>query len=365
MTDKISYKGGYVWNYLPDLSRRWGEMEARETMIWIQPPGTATMGHLYLDAYHATGDNFYYQAAEQVAGALIWGQHPSGGWNYVADFAGDRSLREWYDTDRKERMASRRVSALLGQRHVRRCRNSRIGEVSPAPVCRKSRSEIRPALDKAIQFVLDSQYPIGAWPQRYPRVAEHSTHGLPDYTSYPTFNDDVAGENIDFLVMCYQALGDTRLLDPITRGMNAFIVTQQGPPQPGWSLQYTTDLKPVQARTYEPRSLATHTTARNLELLVQFYRLTGDTKFLARIPEAIDWLESIKLPPGVAPPAAPMRPSSKSARTDRSTSIAKDRMSSTGVITGTAIQKIRSATTARSGTSIFPPSESSMPRPGR
>ena len=73
--------------------------------------------------------------------------------------------------------------------------------------------------------------------------------------------------------------------------MNAFIVTQQGPPQPGWSLQYTLDLKPVQARTYEPRSLATHTTARNLELLVQFYRLTGDTKFLARIPEAIDWLE--------------------------------------------------------------------------
>src|SRR5262245_3237400 len=54
MTDKIAYKGGYVWNYLPDLSRRWGEMEARETMIWIQPPGTATMGHLYLDAYHAT-----------------------------------------------------------------------------------------------------------------------------------------------------------------------------------------------------------------------------------------------------------------------------------------------------------------------
>ena len=50
----------------------------------------------------------------------------------------------------------------------------------------------KPALDKAIAFVLDSQYPIGAWPQRYPLMAEFSHHGKPDYTSYPTFNDDVA-----------------------------------------------------------------------------------------------------------------------------------------------------------------------------
>src|SRR6185436_15233290 len=92
MVDKVAYKGGYVWSYLPDLSRRWGEMEARPTMIWIQPPGTPSMGHLYLDAYHATGDDFYYRAAEQVAGALIFAQHPSGGWNYIADFAGEASL---------------------------------------------------------------------------------------------------------------------------------------------------------------------------------------------------------------------------------------------------------------------------------
>jgi hypothetical protein len=85
-----------MWNYVPDLATL-GRDEARHDDL-IQPPGTATMGHLYLDAQHATGDNFYYQAAEQVAGALIWGQHSSGGWNYMVDFAGDRSLREWYDT---------------------------------------------------------------------------------------------------------------------------------------------------------------------------------------------------------------------------------------------------------------------------
>src|SRR5687767_10771321 len=76
MVDKVAYKGGYVWNYLPDFSRRWGEMEARDTMIWLQPPGTSSMGHVFLDAYHATGDEYYYKAAEQVASAIIWGQHP-------------------------------------------------------------------------------------------------------------------------------------------------------------------------------------------------------------------------------------------------------------------------------------------------
>jgi len=49
-----------------------------------------------------------------------------------------------------------------------------------------------PALDRAIQFVMDSQSPIGAWPRRFPLKSEFSHHGKPDYTSYLTFNDDVA-----------------------------------------------------------------------------------------------------------------------------------------------------------------------------
>lgn len=51
MVEKVAYNGGYVWAYLPDMSRRWGEMEAYPSMVWVQPPGTATMGHLFLDAY--------------------------------------------------------------------------------------------------------------------------------------------------------------------------------------------------------------------------------------------------------------------------------------------------------------------------
>ena len=32
MMDKVSYNGGFVWNYLPDMSRSWGELEAKRTL---------------------------------------------------------------------------------------------------------------------------------------------------------------------------------------------------------------------------------------------------------------------------------------------------------------------------------------------
>ena len=98
MVEKVSTRGGYVWSYLPDMSRRWGEMEAYPSMIWVQPPGTPTMGHLFLDAYHATGDAYYYQAAEKAADALVAIQLDSGGWHYFGDFAGEASTRRWYAT---------------------------------------------------------------------------------------------------------------------------------------------------------------------------------------------------------------------------------------------------------------------------
>jgi PelA/Pel-15E family pectate lyase len=297
MVEKVATRGGYVWTYLPDLSRRWGEMEARDSMIWIQPPGTPSMGHLFLDAFHATGDEYYYRAAEQVAAALIWGQHPSGGWNYVVDFAGDRSLRDWYATVGRNAWRLEEFQHYYGNATFDDAGTAQSTKFLLRLYMEKRDPKYRPALEKAIQFVLDSQYPIGAWPQRYPLMHEFSHHGLPDYTSFLTFNDEVAAENIDLLILCYQALGDRRLLDPITRAMNAFLVTQQGPPQAGWALQYTPSLEPAGARTYEPKALATDTTEQNIRLLLKFYRLTGETKFLARIPEALAWLDSVRLPP--------------------------------------------------------------------
>lgn len=302
MREKIAYRGGYVWNYLPDRSRQWGEMEARPTMVWIQPPGTPSMGHLFLDAFHATGDPYYYAAAEEVAGALIAAQHPSGGWNYVFDFAGEPALREWYETVGKNGWRLEEFQHYWGNATFDDAGTAEASKLLLRLYAEKKDAKYKPPLDQAIRFVLDSQYPQGFWPQRFPRVPEQRTHGKPDYTSFPTFNDDVAAENMDFLLMAFQVLGDERLLEPIRRGMDAFLLAQQPAPQAGWGLQYSPDLKPVGARTYEPDALVTHTTASNIASLMRFYRLTGDEKYLARIPEALDWLDSVKSPAGVAPP---------------------------------------------------------------
>jgi PelA/Pel-15E family pectate lyase len=299
MVEKVSTSGGYVWTYLPDLSRRWGEMEARDTMIWIQPPGTPTMGHAFLDAYHATGDEYYYRVAEQVAGALISGQLATGGWHYLVDFAGKQSQADWYNTVGRNGWRLEEFQHDWGNATFDDGGTSESTQLLLRVYLEKRDPKYKPPLDKAIQFVIDSQHPTGAWPQRYPPKGEFTLHGKPDYTSFLTFNDAVTAGNIELLVMCYQALSGERFRGPIARGMNSFILTQQAAPQPGWSLQYTPDLKPAGARTYEPTSLATHTTAQNIEEMIGFYRLTGETKFLARIPEALEWLDAVRLPDDV------------------------------------------------------------------
>ena len=291
MVEEVSTEGGYVWSYLPDMSRRWGEIEAKKTMVWVQPPGTATVGHLFLDAYHATGDDYYYQSAEKVAGALIAGQHRSGGWNYFIDFAGPSSTKHWYETIGKNAWRMEEFQHAADNSTFDDMGTSEAAQFLLRLYLEKRDPKYRPALERAVNFVLDSQYPIGGWPQRWPADPNY-----PAYQSYITFNDDVAAENVKFLTLVYQHLGDTRALDAIHRGMNIYLLTQQGAPQAGWALQYTLDLKPAAARTYEPNALHTATTASNVEQLMGFYRMTGDRRFLARIPEALAWLESVRLP---------------------------------------------------------------------
>jgi PelA/Pel-15E family pectate lyase len=299
MLDKVAYKGGYVWSYLPDMSRRWGEMEAYPTMIWIQPPGTGTVGHLYLDAFHATGDAYYYKAAEQVADALVRAQLPSGGWGYMADFAGEDSIRRWYDTVGKNGWRLEEFLHYYGNSTFDDEGTSEASQFLLRMYLEKKDAKYKAPLDRAIQLVLDSQYANGGWPQRYPAPRQPFAYkGKPDYTGYITLNDSVADENIKFLIMVYQTLGDKRAYDAIIRGMNIFLVLQQPKPQAGWAMQYTPgELKPLGARSYEPDALTTHTTAQVIDKLMDFYTLTGDAKFLARIPEALDWLDAVKLPP--------------------------------------------------------------------
>jgi PelA/Pel-15E family pectate lyase len=297
MRERCAVNGGYVWAYAADFSTRWGEMEAYPSMIWIQPPGTATVGHLYLDCYHATADEYYYDAAVEVALSLVAAQHPSGGWNYLHDFAGEDSVRRWYDTIGKNGWRLEEFHHYYGNATFDDAGTSEASQFLLRMYLEKRDEQFAAPLERSIRFVLDSQYENGGWPQRYPFVDDApKLHGRPDYTRYITFNDDVAGENIKFLLMVWQSMGDQRAMDAINKAMDIFIATQQPAPQAGWGLQHTPDdLAPIGARSYEPDALVTHTTAANIGLMLSFYEWTGEERFLARIPEAFDWMESVRL----------------------------------------------------------------------
>ncbi|HLU89008.1 MAG TPA: pectate lyase [Cyclobacteriaceae bacterium] len=293
MVENVSNNGGYVSQYLPDLSRRWGELEAFESMVWIEGTGTVRMGELLLEAYQATGDEYYYEAAKKAARALAWGQHETGGWHYFIDFAGEGSVKKWYETIGKNAWGFEEHNHYYGNATFDGGNTAKAAQFLLRLYLEKLEPEIKVTLDKAIGFILESQYPLGGWPQRYPLKYDFPHGNLEDYTSFYTFNDNVISENINFLIQCYLTLGGRDFLDPIRRAMNFYIISQHATPQAGWSKQHNMALQPAHARTYEPAAIYPDFTYENAKLLLRFYELTGDRKFLARVPDAISFLESV------------------------------------------------------------------------
>src|SRR5581483_995235 len=153
MADSVSTNGGYVWYYLPDLSRRWGEMEAYKTMIWVQD-GTVSVGHTLLDAYDVTGNEYFYQQAERAGAAMIWGQNREGGWNYMIDFAGDRSLKKWYSTIGKNGCRLEEFQHYYGNSTYDDDVSSDAARLLLRLYLEKLDPKYKPALDKAIDFIL-------------------------------------------------------------------------------------------------------------------------------------------------------------------------------------------------------------------
>lgn len=301
MMDVASYNGGFVWNYLPDYSRQWGELETKRTMVWLQSPSTPDMGEVLLDAYHATGDEYYYESARCVALCLMQGQLPCGGWNYMFDLEPEDSLRAWYATIGRQAWRLEEFQHYYGNATLDDEATKHCAEFLLRIYQEKKETLFEKPLQRAIAFVLESQYDNGGWPQRYPLMYDHPFKGKADYSSFVTLNDNVAFENIDFLLQCYTSLGMSELRQPILKAMHLLRDLQQPKPLAGWADQYTPDdLKPAHARSYEPRAVNTGTTVSMIFKMLEFYKMTGDGDFLKGIPDAIRFLESQRLPSSLA-----------------------------------------------------------------
>ena len=293
MVEKVAYRGGYVWAVSEDFSRRYGEVPARATQVWVQS-GTPEVGMTLLDAYDLTRDPVYLDGARKAADALIYGQHPLGGWNYVIDFD-PSGLKTWY-----EKEASRFKWGMEEYRHYYGNATFDDGNTSSATrfllrlYLTTPDPRYRRPLLKALNFIVLAQYPNGAWPQRYPLSHEFTHDGFPDYTSYYTLNDGSAVSNIEVLVEASEKLGDKRYLKAARRAVE-FLIAIQGPrDQAAWAEQYDPKtMRPVKARTHEPAGFVIRESEQVIELLEKFYLMTAERRYLKPIPGCLDWFDRV------------------------------------------------------------------------
>ena len=294
LVNKVSLHGGYLWEYAEDFSEQFGEAPARKTQIWVQ--GTSPrMGELFLEMYKVTGDKTYLDYAKKVADALIYGQHPLGGWHYFIDFDKE-GLDDWY-----KKVASQFVRGMEEFRHYYgNCTfDDNVTQGATAFLLHLYLTTFDPSyfapLKKALDFILMSQYPNGGWPQRYPLRYEFVHDGLDDYTSNYTLNDDAMNNTIEVLLEAYEALGNEQYLEAARRGGDFFILSQGPTEIPAWSEQYDMNIQPDWARTHEPPAYGTRQTAHTVEMLMKLFLFTGDRRYLRPVPATLSWIESSKM----------------------------------------------------------------------
>jgi len=273
----ISTNGGYVGIYSKDLTQRYGEAlyeKAAPTQIWVQPPGTPSVGEAFLHAYHVTGRQWYLSAAKDAARALAWGQRATGGWDHRVDVAHlDRNAER---VARNGQRGTFDDAITQGALHFLISLDEEIDE-----------SWLTEAVELGFAFMMESQFSNGAWPQWYPLRG--------GYHDYYTFNDRTINDCIEVMLRGHRVYGKQAYLDSAKRGGDFIILSQLPPPQAGWAQQYSHDLKPAWARRFEPPGVCSLVAVSNIRTLIDLYLYTTDSKYLEPIPKAIAWLETSKI----------------------------------------------------------------------
>ena len=305
---QVSTEGGYLWRYSENLSRREGEGKATNTMIWVQPPGTPSVGMVYLTAYEATGDLYYLEAARDVAYALVRGQLRSGGWDYRIEFDPKRRQRYAYRID-PQREGARNISTLDDNNTQSAVRLlMRVDQVLDF-----KDEKIHEAVEFALSTLLNVQYPNGAWPQRFSDAPDPDefpvkkagypdswswTYPKRDYKSFYTFNDNTIVDTIAAMLEAFEIYNDTKYQAAAQKAGDFILLAQMPEPQPAWAQQYNADMHPAWARKFEPPAVTGGESQGIMRILLVLYRATGKKKYLEPLPRALEYLRRSRLPDG-------------------------------------------------------------------
>lgn len=305
-TSDVALQGGYVYYYSPDLKKRLGEGVATSTQIWVQPPGTPTVGLALLEAYQATGEPFLLNAATAAAEALIYGQLKSGAWTNSIDFNPRGQTAEY----RNGKGQGRNFSTL--DDGISQAAMQLLMQVDQAHEFNDSR--IHEAAQTALNAFLAAQYSNGAFPQGWdeqPMAAEQPvqrgafpgydwrTEGrVKEYWDMYTLNDGAAGTTAATLIMAHEIYGTDRYRESLLKLGEFLILAQMPQPQPAWAQQYSYQMHPIWARRFEPPAIAGRESQDVIRTLIRISAYTGDKRFLAPIPAALDYLQASVLPDG-------------------------------------------------------------------
>ncbi|MCA9217868.1 MAG: pectic acid lyase [Planctomycetales bacterium] len=312
LTDRVSTEGGYLWRYSSDLTLKEGEGVVTTQTVWVQPPGTPSVGEAFVHLYEATDDTQFLDAARAVGEALRRGQMRSGGWQAMIEFEPDLRAKWAYRTNSTLSPRAKDQSTLDDD---------------------KTQSAIRFViqLDRALQFkdaqvhemaiysldglLQNGQLPNGGFPQvwtdkkighdedsglraSFPETWSREYHGHGEYWYRYTLNDNLAPDVLDTLFLAAEVYGDSRYSDAALTLADFLLLAQLPEPQPAWAQQYSFDMQPIWARKFEPPAVTGGESQGVIETLFAAYRYTGDKKYLAPIPRAIEYLEKSKLPDG-------------------------------------------------------------------
>lgn len=298
---KVASHSGYVYYYSFDLTQRWGEGKASADTIFVQPPGTPTVGMAYLKAYAATDDPFYRDAARETAGALMYGQLQSGGWAQVVQFSPAKRIGQY----RNDKGGSMNISSLDD--------NQTQSALTMLMLTDEALKFQDPAIHEAATYglnaLLKAQFPNGAFPQvwtgpvephpivkaKYPDYDWKTAGRVKNYWDYYTLNDGIAGTVCDTLLTAHRIYKEQRYLDAVRKLGDFLILAQMPEPQPAWCQQYNYDMVPIWARKFEPPAITGWESQDVMETLIKIYRATGDKKYLAPIKPALAYLKTCLL----------------------------------------------------------------------
>ena len=303
LRQSVATRGGYLWTYSHDLKTRVGEGDATASQIWVQPPGTPTVGMAFLRLHEATGKTRYLDAAREAAEALAWGQLASGGWDYRIDFDPDASKRWHYrrDVDAGDATTGGRRNTSTFDDDNSQSALRLLMRVDKALAL--THPPVRRAVEHALAFFVAAQYPNGAWPQRTTGPADPNTpvrkarypetwsrtHPHADYHGFYTLNDDTQRDCILTMIEAHEIYGRSEYLAAAKRGGDFLLRARMPEPQPVWAQQYNHDMEPAWARRFEPPSVTGGESAGAIRTLVDLFVVTGDKRYLEPIPAAIAW----------------------------------------------------------------------------